>query len=904
MSVWKDSCEAAGTSSRNAPLFWSSLALLALAWGCDHNPCVNGGDIEVDTDGDTVPDCVEQDGVDIDDDGTVDAVTNTNPMRKDIFIKIDWMDCGSDTADTCSDGHDHAPDQDALDDVVQAFADATVPNPDSSTGIDLQIEMGEALTHEEVCDCDCIADLVDNQRQVLSAAERAADNADQILEAKRKIVHYFLWSHQHTEGSGSSGVACNNGYTHVSLGTWTNYGSRTDQAGTFMHELGHQLGLPHGGSDGVNDKPNYLSVMNYAFQTSYSGRLAALDYSTSALDALDEDDLDESVGIGANDATQTRIFNFTRDRVDVNAQGGIDWNQDGDMTDTVTMGLDINNDGVCIKKGDDDFLDSRVGGDDLYFAKNRSGWMVLSDTSRAAANDDDKWTDAGSGETRVSTGPDTILDTSVEAGDTLVEVRIVNGPDRTCDSSVSGDDEEVRSSGTAETRILTGFDDWDAIQLDLLFNSKGGLGDTPPSPPEPDDKEPELTFEQSLQLKPSDVVVEVGSEFTARRGELLYQVTVSNDGPEATKGPAHVDLFLPGTAANVSCLALDEGTCVLTEPGDKVLIDTPQLEAGDSHGFLVMLTVDASLCDTPEAYTAAVGSSILNVEVDESNDTFEIPFADVDGDGIIDVCKWPISDFSILGEQSVHVGNRAEVLEQNGAFAHGIVAKRENGTSGLGQFRVGVEATTGDVVTNGDVVLLKAATVDGNVVAAGRVVERKEALVLGTTTEGEAPSPELPELVVAVDFPPAVIGYVMPAAGASEDLAPGRYGDVIVGPDAELVLSTGDYVLDSLDLQPGGSLYVDASAGPVRIFVQSSLLLEGLWTSTDSSGVLLAFVGDADVSVNAELGATVLAPSAHVKVGTGMALQFAGAILAAEVVIHPDVLLTHQAFHGQWPWNP
>ena len=32
-----------------------------------------------------------------------------------------------------------------------------------------------------------------------------------------------------------------------------------------MHELGHTLGLQHGGADDVNLKPNYLSVMSYAF---------------------------------------------------------------------------------------------------------------------------------------------------------------------------------------------------------------------------------------------------------------------------------------------------------------------------------------------------------------------------------------------------------------------------------------------------------------------------------------------------------------------------------------------------------------------------------------------------------------------------------------------------------------
>ena len=34
-----------------------------------------------------------------------------------------------------------------------------------------------------------------------------------------------------------------------------------------MHELGHNLGLRHGGDDNVHRKPNYLSVMNYSFQT-------------------------------------------------------------------------------------------------------------------------------------------------------------------------------------------------------------------------------------------------------------------------------------------------------------------------------------------------------------------------------------------------------------------------------------------------------------------------------------------------------------------------------------------------------------------------------------------------------------------------------------------------------------
>ncbi len=59
----------------------------------------------------------------------------------------------------------------------------------------------------------------------------------------------------------------------VALGGFLDLATSSDvrlrfEAGTFMHELGHNLGLQHGGGlfgfgDDTNYKPNYLSVMNY-----------------------------------------------------------------------------------------------------------------------------------------------------------------------------------------------------------------------------------------------------------------------------------------------------------------------------------------------------------------------------------------------------------------------------------------------------------------------------------------------------------------------------------------------------------------------------------------------------------------------------------------------------------------
>ena len=58
-----------------------------------------------------------------------------------------------------------------------------------------------------------------------------------------------------------------------------------------MHELGHLLGLQHGGADATNFKPNYLSVMNYDFQKQglrIGGQDGHFDYSGLKLADLDE----------------------------------------------------------------------------------------------------------------------------------------------------------------------------------------------------------------------------------------------------------------------------------------------------------------------------------------------------------------------------------------------------------------------------------------------------------------------------------------------------------------------------------------------------------------------------------------------------------------------------------------
>lgn len=65
--------------------------------------------------------------------------------------------------------------------------------------------------------------------------------------------------------------------------------------GAYMHELGHTLGLDHGGADGINCKPNYPSVMNYLYQAKTPFLSRPLDYSTIKLPLINETSMDEDV---------------------------------------------------------------------------------------------------------------------------------------------------------------------------------------------------------------------------------------------------------------------------------------------------------------------------------------------------------------------------------------------------------------------------------------------------------------------------------------------------------------------------------------------------------------------------------------------------------------------------------
>lgn len=193
-----------------------------------------------------------------------------------------------------------------------------------------------------------------------------------------QIFHYVLAAYE-------LGTVTNSGISQspgqdviISLGAFDGgVGSDNQQLGTLMHEFGHNLGLGHGGGDSVNYKPNYFSVMNYAFQfpgVTKNGT-AAYDYSHTAQQPLTETSLVESNGVSGASGFATVHYcpaagGNPAVRLTVpNAGAAIDWNCNG-ATDAGAVSADINSDpaqsantlGTLTDYDDWDNLQLAVGG--------------------------------------------------------------------------------------------------------------------------------------------------------------------------------------------------------------------------------------------------------------------------------------------------------------------------------------------------------------------------------------------------------------------------------------------------------------------------------------------------------------------------------------------------------------
>jgi hypothetical protein len=268
-----------------------------------------------DADGDGLPDAWEERGVMLD--GGAGArwidlpAMGADPRRPDIFLQIDWMEGA---------GHRQRPSAQGIRLVIEAFANAPYVSPTGSVGIALHVDAGpNSLLDASGATWGTLsrARAIPWKKNLGTAAKGSYDwkAFDAIRNeiggfrdtGRAPVFHYAIFGQYHDlddpHGGGASGIARGIGGTDllVTLGNFTDgVGTPREQAGTIMHELGHNLGLRHGGCDDSNMKAGYASVMNYAFQMEgivRGGTRGVLDYSRGASPPLDDALVDDPIAL-------------------------------------------------------------------------------------------------------------------------------------------------------------------------------------------------------------------------------------------------------------------------------------------------------------------------------------------------------------------------------------------------------------------------------------------------------------------------------------------------------------------------------------------------------------------------------------------------------------------------------
>jgi len=342
-------------------------------------------------------------GVDLNNDGRIDALNDlllpgADPNRPDVYLKYDYM-VATTTSPIGTPPHSHQPPDRAIQQVVEAF---------SLHGVALHVDPQHDLIPEVL-----VTTIDPNPTTACAGDDFVTMRAlrQKHFGNRKWAYHYAVFGHNAVLPDTGTGSNCpsdpeclaypdplSSGSSELPGSSFiVAFGADVDEgnnigietvAGTFMHELGHNFGLKHGSLAAAGPqacmafKPNYLSVMDYLYQT--SGIAVAdqpgsntprhcssdedcsfgshctddlgsgggnvcyrVDYSHEKLLDLNEWDLNETVGVGGAPTDTDLVDYFVSPGpfafLHGPGYGPIDWNGNGQLTET-SVQVDIDND--------------------------------------------------------------------------------------------------------------------------------------------------------------------------------------------------------------------------------------------------------------------------------------------------------------------------------------------------------------------------------------------------------------------------------------------------------------------------------------------------------------------------------------------------------------------------------
>jgi hypothetical protein len=301
----------------------------------------------LDSDGDDLPDDMELNGFDANNDGTIDVdlpALGANRFRPDIFLEVDVMT-----------GLDNPPAAAVWTSMTDAFAAAPILNPIDSNGVHLVIDNSGTVPFSQTTNLTGADDPATGFTNFYTFKAANFDDTN-----RGRIYHYCIWANMRPNGSsGISDVDFGNGGGDDCIVSFDDFSAPTQTvrsgAETLMHEFGHNLDQRHGGETHFSNNPAYNSVMSYNWQLR-TGQSNATRRARPVCVPFYYHDATATEPNGAVPAAVNNVVDYSdgmnRDLVEnaLNETQGVclgaarDWNSDGDATDAAAS-LDINADG-------------------------------------------------------------------------------------------------------------------------------------------------------------------------------------------------------------------------------------------------------------------------------------------------------------------------------------------------------------------------------------------------------------------------------------------------------------------------------------------------------------------------------------------------------------------------------